>query len=195
MSSQPPSSDRPSRSSNLPLESSKQSTDGPKRRPLRDERFGTEKRIKRRAEFLRIQSGGTKHSSRHFLLSVALRSALPETAVDSPANAAAALMRTRIGITVTKKVDKRAARRNRLKRRVRECFRKAYRRFDGPPMDLVLIARDGATECSYEQVRKEFHYLLYQAHILPEVRGRAPQAARAAARSAVGQPTKPAEEE
>ena len=75
-------------------------------------------------------------------------------------------MCTRIGITVTKKVDKRAARRNRLKRRVRECFRKTYRRFQGPPVDLVLIARDGATECEYEQVRKELHYLLYQAQIL-----------------------------
>ena len=125
---------------------------------LRKLNFGPQRRIRHRNDFLRVQSNGSKHSSKHFLLSVAPRAGTP--------NGLIAAKETRLGLTVTKKVDKLATRRNTLKRRLRECFRKARPRFQGPPMDLVVIARDRATECDYEQVRKEFQYLLYQAEIL-----------------------------
>ena len=135
---------------------------------MTDQRFGPEQRVKRRADFLRIQNDGVKYTSTHFMLSV-----LPSDMSFAPSRLrASANLDTkspdiRIGITVTTKVDKRSARRNRLKRRVRECFRKTRKRFVKTSVDIVLIARGGATELDYHRVVKEFHYLLYQANILP----------------------------
>src|SRR5690348_6403763 len=48
----------------------------------------------------------------------------------------------RLGLAVSKRVSKRAVERNRIKRLVRESFRRARLRL--PPIDLVVMARDVA---------------------------------------------------
>ena len=78
----------------------------------------------------------------------------------------------RFGATITTKVDKRAARRNRLRRRLRECFRHLRYRLQTPEKDLVLIAKTNATELTFEQIHKEFLYLLGRAGLIGRPRNR-----------------------
>ena len=82
-------------------------------------------RLRRRREFLAVQDRGARLCSGELLV---LRGT---TAVDRP----------RIGITVSSKVAN-AVGRNRVKRWVREAFRRIQAEL--PAVDLVVIARRGA---------------------------------------------------
>jgi ribonuclease P protein component len=95
-------------------------------------------RLKRREDFRRVQDTGKKHHTRHFLVVVLAR---PD---EGP---------PRIGVTVTKKVGN-AVQRNRVKRLVREVFRRERARF---PLgcDVVFIAKDGAPDLRYDDVLAE----------------------------------------
>jgi ribonuclease P protein component len=117
-----------------------------------DEGLPPQRRVRKRQDFLRIQSSKRKLRSPHLLL--ALSAPRNKDTTDS-----------RIGITVTRKVDKRAARRNRLKRRVREFFRRERILFT-EPVDMVVIALDGATELDYQQVCWELRGLLLKMGLL-----------------------------
>ena len=117
-----------------------------------DEGLPRERRVRKRQDFLRIQSGKRKLRSNHLLL-----------AISPPRNQEH--NDSRIGITVTRKVDKRAARRNRLKRRVREFFRRERSLFT-EPVDMVVIALDGATELDFQQVCWELRGLLLKMGLL-----------------------------
>ena len=83
-----------------------------------------ETRVRKRAEFDRIQKGGARVSTRSFLLVVAGR------ADRKPA---------RLGITASRKIGG-AVVRNRAKRLVREAFRSLGDLFP-PGIDLVVIVR------------------------------------------------------
>lgn len=84
-------------------------------------------RLRQRADFLAIQSGGTKLHGRH-LLAVARRRASTELA-------------GRLGITVTKKVGN-AVVRNRIRRLVREWLR--LHGWVPHGWDVVVVAKDTA---------------------------------------------------
>jgi len=84
-------------------------------------------RLRQRAEFLAVQSGGTKLHGRH-VLAIAKR-------YDEQAQ------RGRLGVTVTKKVGN-AVVRNRIKRLLREWMR--LHGWVPPGWDLVLVAKDSA---------------------------------------------------
>jgi len=117
-----------------------------------DERLPRERRVRKRQDFLRIQGSKQKIRSRHLLLARA-----------KPRDSQTA--DSRIGITVTTKVDKRAARRNRFKRAVREFFRRE-RRFLLEPVDMVVIAMDGATELNSQELCWELRGLLLKIGLL-----------------------------
>ena len=101
--------------------------------------FGRDRRIRKRADFLRVQSEGQRASTPHFTLLVAL-------GPDSGAS--------RLGIVVTKKIGNAVAR-NRVKRVCRECFR-LWPDFVPGGIDLVVIAREGAPELGMAEVRGEW---------------------------------------
>ncbi len=106
-------------------------------------RFPGTLRVKTRAEFKKLQAGSRKHYSSHFLTVV------------NPSSREL----SRIGITVTTKVDKRATQRNRIKRVIREFFRHIHRQLAGT-FDIIVIARQNATDCSSEAIREELFEVL-----------------------------------
>jgi ribonuclease P protein component len=68
--------------------------------------------------------------------------------VGAPGGGASVGPNARLGITVSKKIGI-AVTRNRVKRRVRECFRLRLRREVPAFGDLVVIARAGAAKLDY----------------------------------------------
>lgn len=115
-------------------------------------------RLRRRREFLRVQGGGRKQHTRHFLVFVRRRDE------DGP---------TRLGITVTRKVCN-AVGRNRIKRLVREAFRRARGTLPRG-FDLVWIAKRDAAEVGYAEVVAEVDQVQrsLQRVALPSARGSA----------------------
>ena len=105
------------------------SIDGPTPSPSKC--LTREQRLRRRQDFLRVQSGGARVTTKHFVFLMAPRTP------HAP---------TRLGITVTRKVGC-AVVRNRAKRLVRETFRQLSGRLP-EGVDMVVIVRkalDGLT--------------------------------------------------
>jgi ribonuclease P protein component len=91
--------------------------------------FAAADRLHRSAEFLRLQRNGVRFQSPHFVLYAGNLDDEPE--------------RSRLGITVSRRIGNSVVR-NRVKRRVRECFRKVMRAELPPRTSIVVIARGGA---------------------------------------------------
>lgn len=105
---------------------------------ISDESFPKSFRLTSRRDFISVQSKGQKVYGRYCTL-LGLESTNTHP---------------RVGITITKKVHKRAVKRNRFKRTVREIFRQSLR--DEPVgIDVVAIARPDAVDCDYESLRKD----------------------------------------
>lgn len=71
----------------------------------------------------------------------------------------------RLGLAVSRKVDPHAVGRNRIKRTLREAFRRL--RGELAPGDYVLVARPGAAAASREALVAAFLDLLRRARALP----------------------------
>ncbi len=98
-------------------------------------------RLRRRAEYLRVQAQGKRLYSRHFGVTLAT------TEAPGP----------RLGLVVTRRFGK-AAKRNRMKRLLREFFRRHKGRL--PSQDVVIMAKKGAEALNYDQVAEELGRLL-----------------------------------
>jgi ribonuclease P protein component len=103
--------------------------------------FGRERRLRRRAEFVYVQTHGQRATCAHFVLLV----------TRSPDDTSAP---SRLGVVATRKVGNAVAR-NRIKRLCRECFR-LWPGFVPNGIDLVVIGRDGADELTLDLVREEW---------------------------------------
>lgn len=112
-------------------------------------RFPGHIRLKRRAEFLRVQNTGRKSYSAALLL-FTLRNELPHP---------------RFGVTVSRKVDRRAVVRNRLKRRIREALRRGQHEIVAG-FDIVVIARQKAVEMSSAELQRALWTMLRNAKML-----------------------------
>lgn len=64
----------------------------------------------------------------------------------------------RLGLAVSRKVSKSAVQRNRIKRLVRESFRKHSAGL--PPLDIVVMARPGAAGCDNPRLATSIDALL-----------------------------------
>jgi len=91
--------------------------------------FAAADRLHRSAEFLRLQRNGVRFQSPHFVLYAG--------------NLDLERERSRLGVTVSRKIGNSVVR-NRVKRRVREVFRKAIRNGLPAGTSIVVIARGGA---------------------------------------------------
>lgn len=104
----------------------------------RDERFPKALRLLRRHEFLQVQEGGQKVPS-DCLLALVKRNGRAYS---------------RVGLTISSKVGN-AVVRVRLRRLLRECFRKR-RAYWPPGLDVVLVVRSSAKEATFTEVSRAF---------------------------------------
>jgi len=95
-------------------------------------------RLRNRKDFLRVNRTARRRTGAHFL------------ALFAPSRAPRA---RRLGLTVGKRVGN-AVERNRVKRRVREWFRRE-RALLPPGTDLVVIARRGAAQLDGREIETE----------------------------------------
>ena len=102
--------------------------------------FGRDRRIRKRADFLRIQKDGATVRTPHFVMLVASRQEVSEP--------------SRLGVVVTKKIGG-AVVRNRVKRLCRESFRLAPEILP-KGIDLVVIAKPGAGDLGLRDVQQEW---------------------------------------
>jgi len=119
--------------------------------------YGPERRLRRRADFVRVQNTGQRASTAHFVLLVAAQplavqpTAQRGVAAQGPETSVSC---ARFGVVVTRKIGN-AVMRNRIKRVCRECFR-MWPDLVPDGIDLVVIARAGAHELGLAQVRSEW---------------------------------------
>jgi ribonuclease P protein component len=103
--------------------------------PAADLRLPREARILRRSDYLRVQQTGRRAHTAHFVLLVLAGAG------------------SRLGVTVGKRIGS-AVRRNRIKRVVREVFRRNKALFPAG-CDVVFVARPGAEHLDYGAVLAE----------------------------------------
>lgn len=102
-----------------------------------------------RSDFLRVQGSGRKWISRNFILQIAENS-------DS---------RLRVGYTVTKRTEKSAVKRNRIKRRLRAAAADVLPLYAKGGMDYVLVGRAGAGLCAYEEMKRDLIWCLKKTEL------------------------------
>jgi ribonuclease P protein component len=105
--------------------------------------FGAADRLHRSAEFVRLQREGARERVTHFVL-YAGKIQTSDRGGE----------RSRLGVTVSRRIGG-AVVRNRVKRRVRECFRLRLRAMLPAGVALVVIARPGAGELSTPAINAE----------------------------------------
>ncbi|MGB3402359.1 MAG: ribonuclease P protein component [Microcoleaceae cyanobacterium] len=72
---------------------------------------------------------------------------------------------SRIGISISQKVSKKAVIRNRIKRQIRSALRQMLPQLL-PGWDLVIIVKPVATECNYAEFLQELEQLLVKAEVI-----------------------------
>ncbi|AOY82096.1 ribonuclease P protein component [Moorena producens JHB] len=72
---------------------------------------------------------------------------------------------SRLGISISQKVSKKAVVRNRIKRQIRAALRQLLPRLS-PGWKLVVIVKPEARECEYAQLLRELEKLLVKAEVL-----------------------------
>ena len=110
----------------------------------RPESFGRDRRILRRAEYLETYSTGRRHAGRWLVFVV--RSAAGPVG--------------RLGVTITKKTGSSVVR-NRLRRRIRELYRRSGLRES--PLDVVVNVRPGAEGTVFRELARDFGVLSRRA--------------------------------
>jgi ribonuclease P protein component len=103
-------------------------------------------RLRKRREFLKVQKGRRVNTG---LFSV--------MALPNDANAA------RMGFTVSKKVDKRSVKRNRIRRRLKEAVRLEGASLAPLAVDFVVVARAAALTAAFPRLRSELRQAMAKA--------------------------------
>ena len=114
----------------------------PEPNPKGTARFTKAARLRHRQDFLRAQAQGKRLHTRHFGVTLA------PMAEGHP----------RLGLVATRRLGK-AVQRNRVKRLLREFFRRHQTEL--PTFDLVIMAKKGASALEYHQVEEELGRVLF----------------------------------
>lgn len=100
--------------------------------------------IKARRDFVNIQNNGTKWISKNLIFIA------HEGITDSK----------RVGFVVSKKTDKSAVNRNRIKRRLRAVANEVLQVESKPKTDYVLIGRRATLEAEYSDILRDLRWCL-----------------------------------
>ena len=111
------------------------------------ETFSRDDRLRKRTEFEACYASGVRVSGRHLVLFLL---------------AGPAASRPRIGISVSKKVGN-AVVRNRVKRRLRELFRRNRAEFSGRNAEIAVNARPSAAKAPFEELAADYASTLRKA--------------------------------
>lgn len=122
-------------------------------------------RLRHRQDFSAVYQAGLRRSTPNLTLralrlrpSIGLNLSTVKTPVET-------VPPTRIGISISQKVSKRAVVRNRIKRRLRAILRQLLPKVL-PGWQLVIVVKPSAVECGYEQFLQELKQLLTNAEVI-----------------------------
>lgn len=114
-------------------------------------------RLKLRRDFQAVYHKGIRRTGRYLTLR-----GLPSS---SPKDSNQGKLPTQIGISISKKVSKKAVARNRIKRQILAILRQLLPRLL-PGWQLVVVVRPGAEGCEYAHFLRELEQLLVEAEVL-----------------------------
>lgn len=122
-------------------------------------------RLRRRQDFSTVYRLGLRRSTTHLTLR-ALRF-LPKSSKLEPDNGSTKVENqpTRLGVSISQKVSKRAVVRNRIKRQIHAAFRQILPHIDSG-WRLVVVVQPEAAQCDYEQFLRELKQLLKSAEVI-----------------------------
>jgi len=115
--------------------------------PAVSEGFSRDDRLRQRREFEECYASGVRVSGRHVQLFLHRSAGAPNA---------------RLGISVPRRVGG-SVERNRVRRRVREIFRRSKSLFPPEPLSLVVNARPSARTASFEELSGDFAQSLRRA--------------------------------
>ena len=113
-------------------------------------------RLRDRQDFRDIYSQGISQKSLHLILRALSASKLEGQILREP---------TRLGVSISQKVSKKAVIRNRIKRQIQAAFRELLPKIS-PGWKIVIVVRSRAIECKYEHFLRELEQLLKKAKII-----------------------------
>ena len=129
-------------------------------------------RLKHRRDFSAVYRAGLRRDAPHLslrALSMSDSHTSPSSAnldLAQPQSAVVPIPQpTRIGVSISQKVSKRAVVRNRIKRRIRAALRQLLPELL-PGWLVVITVRPSAVECCYEEFLQELKQLLIKAEVL-----------------------------
>lgn len=114
-------------------------------------------RLRDRKDYRAVYEQGIRRYSPHFTL-IALPSKENNKAVSL-------IPATMFGISISKKVSKKAVIRNRIKRQIKGVIR-TYLQSIAPGWKVVIVVKPKAIECKYEHFLRELEELLKQTKII-----------------------------
>lgn len=119
-------------------------------------------RLRRRQDFTTVYRNGKQSGTKHFVVR-ALQMSQPQD--QAKGDEAVALPETRLGISISQKVSKRAVVRNRIKRQIRAAFYQLIPRINRGWW-LVVGLRPTAVECEYGQFLRELEQILIKLEVI-----------------------------
>lgn len=122
-------------------------------------------RLLKNAEFASVQKQAKRHYSRNFSAYIAFKCSTKKAKIkDDSKNYSRP---ARLGITISKKTEKLAVKRNRVKRIVRDSFRQ-IREYCPQNFCLVIVAKASCANLSSTEFKKELITLLKTQKILSD---------------------------
>lgn len=111
-------------------------------------------RLKRRQDFETVYKEGLRVAGPYFIVR-----AVPVTTTTTPPPP------TKVGLSVSRQVSKKAVVRNKIKRHLRNAIRSLLPRIPSPWL-IVIIVKPEVTQCNYDNFLRELEKLFIKAGII-----------------------------
>lgn len=108
-------------------------------------------RLKKRSDFDTVYKQGIRRSSRHLIIKAFPLSVNPSV--------------TKFGISISRKVSKKAVVRNRIKRQIRSALWLLFPEISSPWL-VVIVVKSEAVECNFDHFLRELRELLMKTGII-----------------------------